>query len=248
MPQHRSPRHLDAEHPAVRDIPLDDKTPPAQDSLSWRLWLECQDLAHRALESDYMQGIKNGALDPNRYGQYTVQDAVYCDRAEADYQTVEQRAKEAGEDDIAAFAKARHESYASYNLSTFAAWHIADPAAMKLSDAAEAYADFEHRVATEAAPIYGLIMMIPCNQLWAWLAGELRENAGPHNLYSFWIEGNDDWGGAYRLDNFIDAWAAAHPGQVDRRQALYTYRSAMTGELNFFRSACGQPLEPMPSP
>ena len=247
QPSHRSPRHLDANHPAVKAVPLDDKTPPAEDAFSWRLWLECKDLAQLALESDYVQGLKNGTLDPNRYGQYTVQDAVYCERAETDYQTVEQRAQAAGESDIASFAKARHESYASYNQSTFAAWHIADPSAMELSDAAQAYADFEHKTATEAEPIFGLIMMIPCNQLWAWLASELKNDAGPNNLYSFWITGNNDWGGAYRLDNFIDAWHAAHPGQLDHRRALYTYRSAMTGELNFFRSACGQELEAMPA-
>ena len=247
MPQYRSPRHLDVDHSALQDVALDDKTPPPEDSISWRLWLGSRDLARSALASDYIQGIKSGGLDPNRYGQYTVQDAVYCERAEVDYRRVEKRARAGGEEEIAAFAKARHESYNKYNRTTFEAWHIADPAAMKLSPAAEAYVDFEHRIATRAEPIYGLIMMIPCNQLWAWLAGQLRDDAGPHNLYSFWIDGNDDWGGAYRLDNFIDGWAAAQPGGLDWERALFTYRSAMTGELNFFRSACGQGLERMPS-
>ena len=239
-------RYLDPDHPALASIPLDDKTPPPEDSPTWKLWLACADIADQALATDYMQGIKKGTLDPHQFGQYTLQDAVYCYHAQEDYQTVVDRAVAAGEHDLAAFAEARYQSYGRYNSETFADWHIADPKAVALGKAAQAYVDFEHGIAESARPIYSVISMIPCNQLWAWLATQLEGAVGPSNLYSFWITEDDDWGGTYRLDNFVDAWLAGHPDAYDPEQALFVFRSCMVGELNFFRSACGQSLVPMP--
>ena len=89
--------------------------------------------------------------------------------------------------------------------------------------------------------------MIPCDQLWPWLATQLKSKVSATNLYSFWITENNDWGGAYRLDNFIDAWFTQHPDIYSWDDALYIYQSCMTCELNFFKSAGGQSLSPMPN-
>ncbi len=242
----RSPRRIDTSHQALAAIPLNDKAPPPADSISWALWLASRDIAQQALTTDYVQGLKKGTLDPNNYGQYTLQDAVYCYHAQDDYQTLESRASAEGHGQLAAFAKARLDSYVSYNKETFKAWHITDAKALSPADAAQTYIDFEHLLAQQWHPIYGLIGMIPCDQLWPWLATELKGDAGAGNLYSFWITGNADWGGAYRLDNFIDDWIAANQQDYDWDSALFVYRSCMTCELNFFKSACGQALSPMP--
>lgn len=242
----RSPRRIDFNHEALQAIPLNDKAPPPDDSISWKLWLACQNVAQEALNTDYMQGIKNGNLDPNSYGQYTLQDAVYCSNAQDDYQTIEERSQSHGYPQLAAFAKARYDGYASYNTATFKDWHIADASAVSPGEAVQTYIDFEHRIANEWHPIYGLICMIPCDQLWPWLATELENDAGSGNVYSFWITENADWGGAYRLDNFVDDWFAEDPKVYDWDSALFVYRSAMTCEVNNFRSACGQALVPMP--
>ena len=241
-----TPRRLNVQHPALQSIPLNDKAPPPDDSIAWKLWLACQDVAQEALNSDYVQGIKSGTLDPNRYGQYTLQDAVYCHHAQSDYQGLESRATAAGESALAAFAKARCESYASYNAHTFKTWHIQNADALAPGKAAQTYIDFEHQIANEWEPIYGVLAMIPCDQLWSYLATQLKDDAGSGNLYSFWIKGNNDWGGAYRLDNFIDAWFAEHPEVYNWDSALFVFRSCMTCEANFFRSTCGQDLLPMP--
>lgn len=243
----RSPRRLDVQHQALRTVPLNDKAPPPEDSLAWGLWLDSQDLAQKALQTQYIQGIAKGTLDPNAYGQYTLQDAIYCHHAQDDYATLERRATAAGDADLAAFAKARGDSYRSYNATTFESWHIQDPSAVALSDAAQTYVDFEHHLAVDESPIYGVIGMVPCDQLWSWLATELAKVSTSPNLYDFWITDNNDWGGAYRLDNFIDGWFDDHPSMADRDKALFVFRSCMTCELNFFRSACGEALEPMPS-
>ena len=241
----RSPRRINFEHAALaaQNISTDK---PAEDSISWKLWLACQDIAQEALASDYIQGIKNGTLDPNKYGQYTVQDAAYCYNAAADYQTIEERAKNEGHPELSAFAQARLESYQKYNESFLEEWHIASGNAVVPSPAVKTYIDFEHGVAHQLPPIYGVIAMIPCDELWPWLATQLKDDAGPNNLYSFWITENNDWHGSYRLDNFIDNWFTAHPDIYDWDTALWVMRSCMTGETNFFRSACGQDLLPMP--
>ncbi len=242
----RSPRRIDFNHKALDAIPLNDKAPPPADSISWKLWLACQDIAQMALNTDYMQGIKSGNLDPNSYGHYTIQDAVYCYHAQDDYQAMETRALSEGHSQIAAFAKARCDSYATYNTETFNDWHIADANAVKPGDAVQTYINFEHLIANDWHPIYGLICMIPCDQLWPWLATELEADSGSGNLYNFWITENADWGGAYRLDNFVDDWFAEYQQVYDWDSALFVYRSAMTCEVNSFRSACGQALVPMP--
>lgn len=192
----RSPRRVDVDHAALAPIPRNDEAPPPEGSFAWKLWLECRDLAEDALATDYIQGIANGTLDPNVYGQYMLQDAVYSHYGQDDYRVLEQRAAAEGEQEMAAFARARYEGYARYTAETFEAWHIRSVDAVALSQPEQVYVDLEHHVATARSPIFGLIAMIPCDQLWAWLATELRDQAGPGNLYSFWIRENADWGGS----------------------------------------------------
>lgn len=241
----RSPRRIDFHHEALKPIPLKDTAPPP-DSITWKLWLASDEIAREALNTDFIQGIKNGHLDPNHYGQYTVQDAVYCHHAQEDYQALENRASAHGHPGLAAFAKARYTGYGTYIVETFKAWHIANVSAINPGEAARTYIDFEHSIATRWQPIYGVIAMIPCDQLWAYLATELGDDADPGNLYSFWITENSGWKGAYRLDNFVDDWLAEHPGVYDWDSALFVFQSCMTCEVNSFRAACGQKLLPMP--
>jgi thiaminase/transcriptional activator TenA len=238
-------RRIDTSHPAL-PTDLVNKNPPPTDSFSWKLWLGSQDIAQEALKTDYIQGVANGTLDPNAYGIYNVHDAAYCYYAEGDYKRAEQRAKKEGEDEIAAFAKVRHTSYATYRKEAFDSWGLKRATALVPGAAVQGYIDTERAVATTAPPIYLIVAMIPCDQLWPWLAGELSSKASPTNLYSFWITGNASWHGAYVLDNFVDRWNSEHPGVLDAEKALAIYRACMTGEVNCFRAATGQPLLPLP--
>ncbi len=242
----RSPRRMNFQHAALAQQTFSTEKPP-EDSISWKLWLACEGIAKEALASEYIQGVKNGDLHPDNYGQYTVQDAAYCYHALADYKAVENRSRAEGFPELAAFAQARYESYQSYNEQFLKTWHIASGDAVNPGQAVKAYIDFEHYVANKLPPIYGIIAMIPCDELWPWLATELQPYATANNLYSFWIKENDYWSGAYRLDNFIDSWFAAHPDVYKWDIALYVLQSCMTCEVNFFRSACGQALLPMPA-
>ncbi len=205
-------------------------------TLSARLWTESQDLAAAALESDFIQGIKNGSLNPNHYGQYTVQDAVYCHRGVEGWRSIASRATQP---DFKTFAEARVKGWVSYSQRLFSEWHIADPTAIKLSPAIQAYAEFEANIAQNYDPHYAVVVMLPCDRLWYWLATQIEPDATEPNLYAFWMKenGSSD-AGAKRLERFIDA----HTDSIDESIALEIYRTAMLGEVNGFRSAGKQTL------
>lgn len=241
----RAPRRLHHEHPALETLRLS-SGPPPEDSFAWQLWMKSQDLAHEALRTDYIGGIAGGTLEPDIYGRYTVQDAVYCHHAEQDYRLAEKRARAVGEEEVAAFAQAHHESYQAYWKQTFSSWSIVKPGALMPSPAMERYVEVERKVAAGADPIYTVVAMLPCDALWAWLAEQLAASVSPTNLYSSWIVGNTGFTGAYHLNNFVNQWLAAHPGGADPETALAIFRACMTCEVNAFRAACGETLLPMP--
>ena len=201
--------------------------------LAAKLWEGSQDLAQAAFESEYIQGIKKGSLDPNLYGQYSVQDVAYCHYGLDDWRCAAARAIHP---EMKHFAQARIKSWTTYAQETYKAWHIADPKAIRLSAAAQAYADFESEVARTYEPVYAAVVMTPCDRLWSWLAHELASAKMETNLYNFWIEENTDDSGALHLERFINANA----NSLDESKALAVFRRAMLGEVNFFRSACGQ--------
>ena len=207
---------------------------PALSPLAGLLWGESEDLAMAALESDFIQGIGNGTLKPNAYGQYSVQDVAYCHYGLDDWRRAAARATHP---ELKAFAEARVKSWVKYTKETSDAWHIQDPSAVMLCAAAQDYADFESEVARNYDPIYAAVVMTPCDRLWSWLAKQLAPDAGPTNLYTFWIKENTDDSGARHLERIIDANADL----MDESTALEVFRRAMLGEVNFFRSACGQP-------
>jgi thiaminase/transcriptional activator TenA len=242
----RFPRLLDLAHEAFATLTFN-KAQPASDSISSKLWQQCQDIAKQCLQTKFVAGIGTGTLAPEEYGQYVVQDCTYCVNAQDDYQTVQKRANSANHPKLAAFAQARYEGYGKYTKQELKAWHIGNSDALALGQAAQQYVDFEHHVAVNLTPIYGVIAMIPCSQLWPWIASQLKPKSPSHNLYGFWISENDSWHPANRLNNFIDGWFAEHPDEFESKLALGVYRGSMTCELNMFRSGCGESLTPMPA-
>jgi len=215
-------------------------TTKANTSLSASLWNSSQKLAQEALASDFIQGIKNGTLDPNQFGQYTIQDVLYCAHGLSDWETVASRATDP---DVKSFATARVTSWKSYIKELFSDWHIADPSAINLSTAVKTYSDLESNVANNYDPLYAAVVMLPCDRLWYWLATQIAPDSPTNNVYQFWIadNGGSD-SGAKRLEAFIDA----HAAQIDADIAHHIFHQAMLGEVNGFRSACGQKLLTLP--
>lgn len=206
------------------------KTKPPADSLFWKLFKSCMDIAQDALATDFMQGIKKGNLNPNHYGSYSVMDAFYCFEGAEDYLAATQRAEDPT---LAAMLQHKHDSYASYNQTITDTWGLKDADGITPNEAVKNYSALEREVASQEDPIYTLIVMLPCEYLWAWLAAQLTGDTHD-NLYAFWITENGDPSGAYAMGNFIEQFRAKYPNAIDESKALSIYKAAMEGERNDF--------------
>ena len=214
---------------------------PPKDSLFWELWNNCKSIGEEALKTDYIQGMKNGTLDPNIYTRYNISDAYYCYRGPEDYQAAIQRA----EDPILkAFLQKKHDSYVKYDASLPDAWRVKSVASIIPSPVCKEYADHESAVArgTYKAladkgitdPVYTLIVMLPCEYLWGWLAEQMLPTT-KGNLYNFWITDNNSTKGAFTIGNFLHEYNKHHP--IDRDIANEIYQKSMNYEFLNFKTA-----------
>lgn len=206
-------------------------SPPPDDSLFFQLWNANQEIAVKALNTDYIQGIKNGTLDPIKYGAFTVSDAYYCYNGAQDYLNAESQASDAS---LKAFLLQKYNSYLAYNTSFTTTWHLRDASGIVPLQTAIDYSEFEHNVASFQDPIYTLIVMIPCEYLWYWLAHQISPPT-TGNLYASWITGNNYPDGAYAMGNFIEQYRQSH--NIDPTLAQNLYAQAMSYELQNFIAA-----------
>ncbi|MBL7710767.1 MAG: hypothetical protein JNJ86_16975 [Chitinophagaceae bacterium] len=205
--------------------------PPPSNSLFFQLWNANIAVATSALNTAFIQGIKNGNLDPVKYGAFNVTDAYYCYEGAEDYLVAESQATDPV---LRAFLLKKYNSYLKYNQTFTSIWHLRDASGVVPVPVVQAYAQFEEQVASHQLPIYMLITMIPCEFLWYWLGNQLSP-AAPGNLYAPWINGNNDPSGAYAMGNFLQTYQQQNP--VDVNLALQLYTQAMNFELQNFQAA-----------
>lgn len=231
----KNPRRisLTPEMVARHDLSTD---PPPPDSIFWTLWNACTSIAQAALQTPFIQGIKAGTLDPVKYGGFNVNDAWYCFNGAGDYRTAADRAADPA---LKAFLTAKHDSYEKYNATFPQIWRVRDGASIVPFDVCREYSEFESGVASREDPVYSLVVMLPCEYLWAWLGAQLAP-PDPQNLYAPWITGNIGTHGPYAMGNLLDEYQEAHPGALDPQKALDIYRRAMEYEQRNFAAAASQ--------
>jgi len=239
------PRTAVTNHPTIQQF-CQDASHPAVDSISWRLWETTQDIAQLVFSTEYVQGIADGTLTADTFYEYTLQDCAYCYRAQQDFVIMKRRAQEAGHSQLSAFVQARYERFDFYITNILHTLNLIDASEIVPTGAALNYISFEESVSNNLPPIYGALAMVPCSQLWAWLAEKLSGVMNADNVYRSWFEHINSWEEVFCPDNFFDAWFARNPQDFQWETALYVYRSSMISELNFFRSAFEQSLMPMP--
>ena len=205
--------------------------PPPPDSLFWKMWNACTGIANKALNTGFIQGIKSGTLDPVTYGGFNVSDAYYCFHGAQDYLAAAQRASDPA---LKAFLLRKYNSYDKYNKTFPKVWHIRDAEGIVPSEVCKQYSEFESKVASHQDPVYMIIVMLPCEYLWAWL-GEQLSPPVMGNLYAPWITGNNDPDGAYAMGNFLVDYQKEN--HVDEALATQLYTQAMTYEYQNFNTA-----------
>jgi thiaminase/transcriptional activator TenA len=230
----KNPRRIDLSDEMVAKHHLS-KAPPPPGSLFWTMWNACEPIARAALETAFIQGINGGTLDPVRYGGFNVSDAFYCFNGAADYSAAAGRT---ADPTLRAFLLAKYDGYRTYNETFPSIWRVRDPSSIVPFDVCREYSGFEKSVVSGDDPIYALVVMLPCEYLWAWLAEQL-EPARPGNLYAPWITGNKDPGSPFAMGNFLASYQARHPGAVDEEKAIQIYSRAMTFEQRNFAAAMG---------
>jgi thiaminase/transcriptional activator TenA len=207
--------------------------PPPPDSLFWGMWNSCTEIAQQVLQTPFIQRINSGTLDPVVYGGFNVNDAYYCFSGAPDYQAAAQRTSDPT---LKQFLLAKYNSYQKYNLTFPQIWHVQDATSLVPFEVCLQYSQYETEVAAKADPIYCLIVMLPCEYLWAWLGDQLSPPS-PQNLYAPWVTANNDPSGAYAIGNFLGAYQQARPDVINQTKAIQIYTQAMAYELQNFAAA-----------
>lgn len=216
---------------------LDTAVPPPG-SLFSKMFDACRDVAEATLATGFLQGIRRGDLDPTIYGGFSISDIFYCYRGAADYGIASKRTTDPILQD---YLRKKQESYDHYNSALCRSWKLSGPQSIVPTPTAIKYSDFEISVASGKAeegavcdPIFALIVMLPCEYLWAWLAAQMAP-PDPANIYASWITANNNPGGAYAMGNFLQNYASRH--SVDEKLAIKIYRTAIEYEYRNFHSA-----------
>lgn len=191
-------------------------------------------ISNKCYNTDFIQGILGGTLDPNTYGGFNVSDAYYCYAGADDYEEAAKRAQDNPE--LMIYLKEKADSYKRYNESIKDTWRLTGPEAIIPTQATKAYSDWETNIAKNEDPIYTLVAMLPCSYLWAWLAEKLNDDqvSDNDNIYAFWIKENLGFDGSYRVGNFLDTYNQAHPGAIDEAKAMLIYTEGLKHELANF--------------
>lgn len=228
----RNPRRVRLTEHLIEKHQLSTDPPPA-DSLFWKLWDSSKPIAEKALETDFLKGLRNGDLDPIKFGAFNVSDAYYCFKGTDYYEMAEKRADNPV---LKAFLGQKIESYVDYNKRFLETWFLKDANGIIPPPICEEYSNYEMKISGQEDPIYTLILMLPCEYLWAWIS-ETMMPVDPGNLYGNWIRENLIPEIAYAMGNFLDLYLKNNPNAVDEDKAMKIYKQAMEYEYRYFLSA-----------
>lgn len=207
--------------------------PPPPESLFWKLWNSSKSIAEDVMKTDLTQGLKNGNLDPVKFGTFNVSDAYYCFKQSDCFELAEQRAENPV---LKAFLGQKVEGYVEYNKLFHKTWFLKDASSIIPPSICTEYSDFEMKISSQEDPIYTLILMLPCEYLWPWISEEmLPVEAG--NIYENWIKGNLIPEISYTVGNFLDLYLKNNPDSIDEDKAIEIYKKAMEYEYRYFLSA-----------
>ncbi len=209
---------------------------PDPDSLFWKMWNAGGNaIAKKTLETDFLKGIRDGDLDPVKYGAFNISDIYYCFSGAKDYAVAADRTNDPILSD---YLTRKYASYDEYNKSACTTWSLNGPQSVAPTSVAFEYSEFERAVASGRAmagkvkdPIYTLIVMLPCEFLWAWLAEKLAPPTSG-NIYANWIDSNNSMSGAFAMGNYLQDYITKNP--VDEKLANEIYLTAMEYEFKNF--------------
>ena len=206
---------------------------PPSDSLFWKLWNSSKKTAEKALQTGFLMGLRNGDLDPVQFGAFMVSDAYYCFKGTEYYEAAERRT-----DDplIKEFLIKKIENYNEYNERFHSKWFLRDADSILAPPICKEYCDYGAMISNQEEPIYTMILMLPCEFLWAWACKSMLPTESG-NIYGNWIREGNIPEIAYAMGNFLDLYLKMNPNKIDENKAMEIYRKAMEYEYQYFMSA-----------
>ncbi len=190
------------------------------------LWHANSDLARACLEHPFVQGLRDGSLDPTVFRGYIAQDAFFLGTFARAYALAFARTGEPEFHELIGGVIEELKLHGGYGVAA------ADP-----NRACRAYTDFLLHTAWHCEAGEIVAAMTPCMRLYAWLGAELSPASAGNHPYRRWIETYSSAGFhtlAARLERLLDRLAA------DTRGVRENYRYAMQCELEFFSDAMRQ--------
>ena len=139
----------------------------------------------------FIRGVANGDLDPDFYGDYNLQDAIYCGRLGQLWQQLANN--DTIESNLTVFASARSSGYLACASTIFKTYNIRDNGESEYGVIKQsAVTKYVNYIETNmlAKPYYMLIVTYPCLKLWSYLTNELWkivENTTT-NPYKTWVQ------------------------------------------------------------
>ncbi|MBN1142561.1 MAG: TenA family protein [Deltaproteobacteria bacterium] len=202
-------------------------------SLSETLWRENRELALASLNNPFVQGIRDGSLDPRRFSYYVGQDAFFLKAFARAYVIAGAKARD-WEDFVqlhqlaaGVFGELKlHSGYAER-------WGV-DLVHVEVAAATRRYTDFVMATAWGYGAGLTVTALTPCMRLYAWLGRQLADSHPPEHRYSDWIRtysGLEIEDLAVQLEALVDKYAADDPAT----RGIYRY--AMECERDFFQAA-----------
>ncbi|XP_052799156.1 uncharacterized protein LOC128230756 [Mya arenaria] len=138
--------------------------------LSEYLWQQTQQYHNQALQSGFVQGIRNATLDPESFRGFMLQDSVFCYEASKNIAIAESNTTDPF---IKQFLQEQFQAYQDYYQALFNTWHIENVSGIKLGQACSAYIAHEHEVAMHYNSVYFVVALIPCAKLWPWIGQQI---------------------------------------------------------------------------
>jgi len=195
-------------------------------------------IRNAAKESNFIQGMAAGTLDPDDYGGYMVQDAAYCFNAVEAFDYAANQMQVQGKPEFSLLYRVQSESYKKYNQEFVKTWRLKNTESVVMGPAASMYVGYEAALSRQDAK-YLAIAMLPCTMLWPWIAGQLIDSVDPKNPYYDWFNDNKpEPNHQSRLEKFVDYFFSLE----EKEKSLVIFHEGMINELNFFRDACDETL------
>lgn len=216
-------------------------------TLSEFIWDSATDLLLQTWNTTFIAGVAAGDLDPNFYGEYTIQDGAWCREVAKLWRQL--LYNESLPEVLRAYANYSSLSYQEYSVEAFEAWHIKDDGENNYGvipqDAPTNYVN----VIRDAMLQYPPNMMIAtyaCEKLWANVTADLwsyiaSAQSNCSNPYQIWVENNMGNSSAIRQAAAMDDWDQEYHW-YNWTEAVSLFRTVMQGEINFFNMKTGAAL------